>query len=43
MEWATGNGIISGTPEGKLKPQGTATRAEGATMLSAFYDKYMQK
>lgn len=39
MKWAVQNGIVSGTPEGKLMPQGLATRAEGATMLSSYYEK----
>ena len=33
MAWAVGNGIISGTGTGALAPQGSATRAEVATIL----------
>lgn len=33
MQWATGAGVITGTKEGNLNPQGTATRAEVASML----------
>lgn len=40
MKWAVHNGIISGTADGRLNPQGATTRAEGATMLVAFYEKF---
>jgi hypothetical protein len=33
MKWATGMGLIKGTPEEKLEPKGLATRAEVATIL----------
>jgi len=33
MQWATGAGVITGTSKGTLNPQGTATRAEVASML----------
>ena len=33
MAWAVEKGILTGTPDGKLNPQGTATRAEAAVML----------
>ena len=36
MQWAVSQGIVTGTPEGTLDPQGTATRAEMATMLARF-------
>ena len=35
MNWAIGNKIINGS-NGKLNPQGTATRAEAAAMLSNY-------
>lgn len=35
MNWAVGNKIINGS-NGKLNPQGTATRAEAAAMLSNY-------
>ena len=35
MNWAVGSGIINGS-KGKLNPQGTATRAEAAAMLSNY-------
>ena len=36
MEWAVSEGILTGTPEGSLDPQDTATRAEMATMLARY-------
>ena len=38
MVWAVKEGILTGTPDGKLNPQGTATRAEAAVMLQRFAD-----
>lgn len=41
MEWAVGTGIIKGQGSGiKLDPQGNANRAEGATMIMRFVEKY---
>ena len=36
MQWACGAGIINGVTESTLVPQGTATRAQAATMLMRF-------
>ena len=36
MAWAVEEGILTGTPDGRLNPQGTATRAEAAVMLRRF-------
>ena len=36
MAWAVAEGILTGTPDGRLNPQGTATRAEAAVMLRRF-------
>lgn len=36
MIWAVENGVITGTGAGALNPQGTATRAEVATILMRF-------
>ena len=33
MNWAVGSGVITGTTYGYLNPQGTATRAEAASMI----------
>lgn len=38
MKWAVGHGIIAGTGKG-LEPKGTATRAQIAVILKAFYEK----
>ena len=38
MVWAVKEGILTGTPDGNLNPQGTATRAEAAVMLQRFAD-----
>ena len=40
MQWAVGNGIISGKDNGTiLDPQGDATRAECATIIMRFIEK----
>ena len=40
MQWAVGNGIISGKYNGTiLDPQGDATRAECATIIMRFIEK----
>lgn len=42
MEWAVGSGIITGKDGGKyLDPQGNASRAECATMIMRFMQKYV--
>ena len=33
LQWACGEGVITGRSDGVLDPQGTATRAEAAAML----------
>lgn len=43
MEWAVGNGLLVGNDDGTLRPQGTATRAELATILSKFCAMSNQK
>lgn len=41
MRWAVGTGIITGTDEGtRLKPQGHANRAECATIIMRFCERY---
>lgn len=41
MQWAVGNGIITGKENGtKLDPRGNASRAETATILVRFTEKY---
>ena len=40
MQWAVGTGVITGNAtEGTLNPQGTATRAEVASMLYKYCTK----
>ena len=39
MRWAVENGIITGS-EGRLDPQGIATRAQAATLLERFVSKF---
>ncbi len=39
MKWAVGAGLITGDTQGKLNPQGNATRAEVATILHRFLEK----
>lgn len=38
LRWAVSNGIMSGYGDGKLDPQGTATRAQAAQMLKNFLE-----
>jgi len=40
MEWAYGNGIVSGKLNNMLDPQGEATRAECAAIIMRFLEKY---
>lgn len=40
MQWAVGSGIIKGKGDGTLEPQGCAARAEGATIIQRFMEKY---
>ena len=36
MQWAVGSGLVKGKSGNLLDPQGTATRAEVATLLMRF-------
>jgi len=38
MQWACGEGLISGTPDGDLMPTAVATRAQVAVILNNFYN-----
>lgn len=40
MQWAVAEGIISGNTNGTLNPQGSATRAECASIIMRFNKKY---
>lgn len=40
MQWACGSGVITGISEATLVPRGEATRAQAATMLMRFCEKY---
>lgn len=40
MEWAVGNGIITGD-NGRLNPQNNLNRAEAATVITRFMEKYI--
>ena len=43
MQWANANGIVNGMTETTLAPQGTATRAQVATMLMSFCENVVTK
>ena len=44
MRWAVGSGIITGKyNETVLDPQGNATRAECATIIQRFWQKYCEE
>jgi len=40
MQWAVHHGLIQGTPTGLLNPRGTATRAQVATILMRFMQRF---
>jgi len=40
VEWAVTNGIISGTGDNRLNPQGNALRCECAAILKSFYERF---
>ena len=42
MNWAVGQGLIAGMENGTLVPQGSATRAQVATILMRFCENVMQ-
>lgn len=39
LRWAVENGILNGYSDGRLGPQGQATRAQAAQMLKNFFEK----
>jgi len=39
MQWAVAEGIITGTGNNQLSPQGNATRAQVAAVLTRFVDR----
>ncbi|NLB29486.1 MAG: S-layer homology domain-containing protein, partial [Clostridiales bacterium] len=43
MKWANAEGIITGRTDTTLVPQGTATRAEAATMLMRFLEDFVKE
>lgn len=42
MQWACGTGIVNGTSESTLTPQGEAERAQVAAMLMRFCEQYVE-
>lgn len=40
LAWAIANGIINGTSDGRLNPEGTATRAQFAVIMFRFEQKF---
>ena len=40
MNWAVGAGLMNGVTDTTLQPQGTATRAQVATMLMRFIETF---
>ena len=43
FQWGIGSGVINGTSDTTLSPQGTATRAQIAAMLSRYCNKFILK
>ena len=41
MRWACGTGLINGMGNNRLEPQGTATRAQMATVLQRFCQNFL--
>lgn len=42
MEWAVGGGIISGTSDTTLSPQGQASRAQNAVIMMRFCERFVE-
>lgn len=42
MQWAVGNGIITGTSTNTLSPNGTASRYQAATMLTRYCQTFLK-
>ena len=42
MQWAVGNGIISGTSNTTLSPNGTAIRFQAAAMLTRYCQTFLK-
>ena len=42
MEWAVGGGIISGTSDTTLSPQGQASRAQDAVIMMRFCERFVE-
>ena len=42
LEWAVGNGVLSGKSGNLLDPTGTATRAEVAQILTNFCQRFVK-
>ncbi|MBQ7161231.1 MAG: S-layer homology domain-containing protein [Clostridia bacterium] len=42
MEWAVGNGLISGVTKSTLVPKGTATRAQVAVIVKNYAEKFIE-
>lgn len=43
LQWANAEGIVSGTSDTTLSPQGQATRAQAAAMLMRFCERFAEK
>ena len=43
LSWANGNGLINGNEDGTLAPDGTATRAQAASILAQFDQSFANK
>jgi len=41
VSWCVNTGVMVGTDDGKLDPQGDSTRAQAATMLASFIDTFV--
>lgn len=42
IEWTVSSNLINGYPDGTLKPQGTATRAEVAVIFERFFENILE-
>lgn len=43
IQWAVGQGLMEGNPDGTIKPQGKTTRAEAAVIMKGFDTKILGK
>ena len=41
VAYCAGSGLVNGMPDGSFRPEESATRAQGAKILSLFYENFV--